>query len=255
MAEEKDLSGQENSQPDVEVQAKDMGWKPKEEYEGEEGKWVEAKEFVERKPIYERIHKLEQNNKRLQQTVSEVSDHIQKAEKAAYGKAIKDLEAEKRYAVRSSDNEKVKDINNEIKDLRQKEKSAKPSVDTGKQILLQFVKENQGWWENEEMQDYAVSRHNRILAKGDVSMEESLNKVLDDVKSRFPEHESFSNGSRSRPSSVESGRRSSSGTKRRYSPADLNAHQKEIGERWVRTGALKNLQQYVDELVKVGDLE
>ena len=252
MEEEKDLSGQENSQPDVEVQAKDMGWKPKEEYEGEEGKWVEAKEFVERKPIYERIHKLEQNNKRLQQTVSEVSGHIQKAEKAAYGKAIKDLEAEKRYAVRSSDNEKVKDINNEIKDLRQKEKSAKPSVDP---TVVQFVKDNDSWWGNDEMQDYAVSRHNRILAKGDVSMEESLNKALEDVKSRFPEHESFSNGSRSRPSSVESGRRSSSGTKRRYSPADLNAHQKEIGERWVRTGALKNLQQYVDELVKVGDLE
>ena len=252
MAEEKDLSGQENSQPDFEVQAKDMGWKPKEEYEGEEGKWVEAKEFVERKPIYERIHKLEQNNKRLQQTVSEVSDHIQKAEKAAYGKAIKDLEAEKRYAVRSSDNEKVKDINNEIKDLREKEKSAKPSVDP---VVVQFVKDNESWWGNDEMQDYAVSRHNRILAKGGLSMEESLNKVLEDVKSRFPEHESFRNGSRSRPSSVESGRRSSSGTKRRYSPADLNAHQKEIGERWVRTGALKNLQQYVDELVKVGDLE
>lgn len=34
--------------PEVETQAREMGWRPKEEFRGDESKWVDAKTFVER---------------------------------------------------------------------------------------------------------------------------------------------------------------------------------------------------------------
>ena len=226
-----------------------MGWKPKEEYQGDDQKWVEAKEFVERKPIYERIHKLEQTNKRLSQTVHEFTDHVQKAEKAAYQKAMSDLESQKAYAVESADTQKVKEIDHQIQDLRSNPPSDRealhPAIET-------FVETNQDWWANEEMQDYAISRHNRILSQGNVDMETSLDKVMSDVKNRFPDH--FHNGNRDRPASVEGGRRGGRGKNKKFTPSDLSPHQKSVGERWVRSGALKSLQEYVNELVKVGDV-
>ena len=261
MAEEKDLNSQTEekqesvpsaepvSEPTTEDKAREMGWKPKEEYQGDDHKWVEAKEFVERKPIYERIHKLEQTNKRLSQTVHEFTDHVQKAEKAAYQKAMSDLESQKAYAVESADTQKVREIDRQIQDLRSNPPSDKealhPAIET-------FVETNQDWWSNEEMQDYAISRHNRILAQGGVDMETSLDKVMADVKNRFPDE--FHNGNRDRAASVEGGRRGGRGKNKKFTSSDLSPAQRSVGERWVRSGALKNLQEYVNELVKVGDV-
>lgn len=39
---------QEQLAPELETQARDMGWRPKEEFKGAEGKWVDAKTFVDR---------------------------------------------------------------------------------------------------------------------------------------------------------------------------------------------------------------
>ena len=249
MVEEKDLSGQESPAPSVEEQARDMGWRPKEEFEGDEDKWVAAQEFVDRKPIYDRIHKLEQKNKKNEEIQHNFQEHIRKVEKSSYQRALNDLESKKAYAVESADTEKVRQIDQQIDDLRSRppsnQESLHPAID-------RFVSENNDWWSNDEMQDYAVSRHNRILGSGETDMESSLDKVLTDVKNRFPEH--FHNGNRDRPSPVEGGRKTGSSSKR-YTVADLTPAQKEIGQSWVRSGALKNMSEYIKELVKVGDLQ
>ena len=242
----------ETSEPSIEEQAKDMGWRPKEEYEGEEGKWVGAREFVERKPIYDRIHKLEQTNKKLSQTVHEFTGHVQKAERAAYQRAVTDLEAKKAYAVESAATQTVQEVDRQLNDLRSRPPQTSEAIHPA---IESFIEENQEWWKDEEMQDYAVSRHNRVLASGNSDMESSLKKVLKDVQNRFPDHPSFHNGNRDRPSSVEGGRRSARGRSKRYTVSDLTPIQKDIGQRWVRSGALKSMQEYVNELAKVGDIE
>ena len=44
----------ENTNP-YDKQAREMGWRPKEEWEGEPEKWRDAKEFVERGELYGKI--------------------------------------------------------------------------------------------------------------------------------------------------------------------------------------------------------
>jgi len=41
-----------------EAAAREQGWKPKEEFEGDEGKWRPAKEFVERGELFGKIDTL-----------------------------------------------------------------------------------------------------------------------------------------------------------------------------------------------------
>lgn len=58
----------------IEEQARAIGWKPKEELELEPTDWVGAKEFLDRKFLYDRIHKLEQHNRRLIKQIEEIKD-------------------------------------------------------------------------------------------------------------------------------------------------------------------------------------
>ena len=48
----------------VEQKALEMGWRPKEEWTGEEGDFISAETFVARKPLFDRI---EHQNKELKQ--------------------------------------------------------------------------------------------------------------------------------------------------------------------------------------------
>ena len=248
--EEKEIQPGAEPEKTVEDEAKDMGWRPQEEFEGDDSKWIEAREFVERKPLYDRIHKLEQNNKRQSQTIHEVNDHISKVRKSEYERAMVDLEAKKKYAVESADSDEVRKVDSQIEDLKTQRPSGRNPLHPA---IEQFLDDNQEWWGNNEMQDYAIARHDRVMQEGDTDMESGLKKVLNDVKTRFPEQ--FENGNRYQHSAVEGGRRSGKGSKARFTSDDLSESQRAIGERWVRSGAMKNIQQYVDELHKVGELK
>src|SRR3990167_3752736 len=48
MPDDQDTTQQEQISPEVETQARDMGWRPKEEFKGSEDKWVDAKTFIDR---------------------------------------------------------------------------------------------------------------------------------------------------------------------------------------------------------------
>lgn len=57
-------SQQQESSAEVEAQAKDMGWQPKEQWKGDQNHWVDAKEFVRRGQTF--IPFLQHDRKRLQ---------------------------------------------------------------------------------------------------------------------------------------------------------------------------------------------
>src|SRR5690606_19433587 len=64
MDENEDLNTEGPTQEEVEQQAREMGWRPADEFKGDPDKWVDAEEFVERGKHVLPI--LAQNNKRLQ---------------------------------------------------------------------------------------------------------------------------------------------------------------------------------------------
>src|SRR3990172_12212288 len=61
---------------EVEKEARQLGWTPKEEWKGNPEKWIDAKAFVERGQEIMPI--LRSNNKRLQQEVSELRGELGK---------------------------------------------------------------------------------------------------------------------------------------------------------------------------------
>lgn len=62
------------STAEVEVQARNMGWLPKEQFRGDEGKWVDAETFVERGQTF--VPYLKANNRKLESKVETLSQQL-----------------------------------------------------------------------------------------------------------------------------------------------------------------------------------
>lgn len=75
MADEHDDVEQEE---DFEIEAKQLGWQPEEQFKGSKDKWIPAKEFVEKGRFVVPI--LQQNNRRLQQQALTQTQKIGKLE-------------------------------------------------------------------------------------------------------------------------------------------------------------------------------
>lgn len=77
---------------DVVEKAREMGWKPQEEYRGDPSKWVEAEVYVERGETF--LPFLKRENKKLEGEVSALRNQLTEAQRAIQGsqEAIKSLE-------------------------------------------------------------------------------------------------------------------------------------------------------------------
>src|SRR5574337_330948 len=114
----------------MENEAREMGWRPKEEFDGEEGKWVDAKTFVERGEHIMPI--LRANNKRIKQDLltreKEIATLKQSVETA--NKAIK--------ALQKSYTESTKQqVELAKKELREQLKQAREIGDVDSELAIQ----------------------------------------------------------------------------------------------------------------------
>ena len=71
-----------------ESQAREQGWKPKEEYEGDETKWRPAKEFVERGELFGKIDHMGKELKETRKALKMLQEHHSKVRETEYNKAL-----------------------------------------------------------------------------------------------------------------------------------------------------------------------
>jgi hypothetical protein len=115
-----DNDGEGESQPrDVEAEAREHGWSPKDDFKGDPSRWVDAETFMKRAD--EVMPLLKTQNQRLKRDLDEMkkhlkraSDHFSKAEERAFERARAEIEAKLETAVESGDVEAAKGL---IKDM------------------------------------------------------------------------------------------------------------------------------------------
>lgn len=105
-----DESGQENlNAPSVEVRAREMGWKPAEEYNGPKDRWVDAQTFVDKGEQIMPI--LRANNERLEADNRRLSEQVTGATRAL---------AEMRDSVAALEDFHSEETARKVKDAREK---------------------------------------------------------------------------------------------------------------------------------------
>lgn len=153
--EQPDVTQKDTDSPEDIAKASVLGWKPREEWNGEEKEWRSAAEFLRRGEeigafMKRDLQTLRSQNAALQsqlqemsQTMEEFREFSAKAEQRAYERAVKDLKAEKRNALREGDHERVAELEDQLDGLEPPAKPTKrppaPKIDPE---FLQWRSEN-----------------------------------------------------------------------------------------------------------------
>lgn len=236
-----------------EVEARSSGWVPKDEYNGDENKWVDADEFVRRGPLFEKINVQSRELKEVKKALDQLKVHHASVKETAYKEALADLKAAKREAFIDGDPDKIIDIDDQIAVVKEQQRQFESTraAEVQSAATAEIHPEFEAWtnrnaWYNtsKPMKAYADTLGIELRATG-MSPTEVLKQVEIQVKKEFPNK--FQNPNREKPGAVEGvakgGGKSGSGGD------DLTDFERNIMERFVRQGVMTR-EQYKAELKK-----
>ena len=247
-----DESGEGTGSYDYEGAAREKGWRPKEEYEGDAEGWVGAEEFVKRQPLFDKIKVQSKRLKELEKTVEAMAKHYQTSMKQAKEKAIADLKTERREAIDQSDHALVEDIDARIEQVNRMADVPVPQNVIAPEIE-DFIEQQKDWFnKDDEMTAFAVSYNETYLKRHPDALGESLKETLKAVRKAFPEK--FANQKRTAPPTVEGGGQPTGGNSK-YSISKLTKEQKLVYDQLVKTHKQMSHDEYFKQLDQAGYLE
>ena len=254
----------EDQAPEVdtlEQQAHKEGWRPKEEWTGNEAEWIPADEFMRRKPLFGKISELKSENyhtrKELQevkQTLRALSEHHKKVREVEYDRALKTLQIQRRDALDERDHdaviqleEQIDTLKDERKEFEQQLKQEQVAQTQPTPEYLDWVKENAWYLQDQELHTDADAIAIAYLQKNKNVTPDTLYKhVSDKIRRMYPEKFDAPKGAR--PSPVESG---NSGVRpARQERFKLTEEQEQAVKNFVKQG-LMTREEYIAELKKI----
>lgn len=180
----------------VAEKARAKGWRPLEEWEGDADDWVDAKEFVGRQKLYDRISDLKSTLTKVQREsqadLKAVAASLSKIRETEYKKALAELQAQRDRAVEDDDARAAVQATEAIKKLeveKEKETQAQTQVSAvATPAFIEWQKANPWFDSDPEMRSDALHIGTGYLAGNpDKTQAEVLEYVTTKVKRMYPE--------------------------------------------------------------------
>lgn len=257
--------GNGEAAPDpAEVAAKAQGWKPKEEFTGDPALWVDAKEFVGRAPLFDKIKTQSKDLKEIRKTVDAMAKHFTANVNHAVNAKIAALRAEKKEAIEGGDVDKVEAIDKQIDEA----KSTKADIPTAPEVapeVMDWVKANPWYTKDQELHDFALAYNDSYLKRNPGDIEGSLKATATATKRAFPEkflEETKGKTAGSPAGTVEGGTAPVKGSTK-YTVGRLTSDQKLAHDQYIKAGTfdavakaakMSPTEYYVKELENIGEL-
>lgn len=180
---------QEAESPFV-TRAKEMGWKPIEDFQGDETDFVDAKEFVQRAPLFEKIESQNKLIKNLTKSFDALKGHHTKVREMEYQRALAALKAERENAIDDGNGKKFEAVDTRIRQVEQEYRELKTEAvqDTPAPDPAEFVawQARNDWYSKDtEMRDYADTIGVKLQREGNLTPGEILTEVTKKVRSVF----------------------------------------------------------------------
>jgi hypothetical protein len=110
----------ELSEEEVELreEASKMGWVDLDQYKGDKKRWVDAKEFIGRKDLYDKIHAQGKANEHLKQKLDAITKYVKQLTESDYRNKLAEARAKRDLAMDNDDREAADKANEEIAQLQ-----------------------------------------------------------------------------------------------------------------------------------------
>lgn len=243
-----------NVQPTAEDLAREQGWVPKEEWQGDAHKWVPADEYIRRGELFEKIDSLKSQLFHLKKDFNSLAEHHKNVSKIEYEKALKDLKEQRSIAAKEGDTEAVVEISEKIEDLKEKKPVEQQEAPVPTPEYEAWVAQNRWYVDDADLHSQAdVVAHSYLSKNPTATQRELFEHVTKQIKKYNPEK--FNMTQKNAPT-VESNAPLGRPSKKGFSESDLDPMEREIMETLVKRGVfgtdpVKARQKYVEELAKV----
>jgi hypothetical protein len=233
-----------------EDQAREQGWKPKEEYEGDPNKWRPAKEFVERGELFGKIDSMGKELKETRKALKMLQEHHSKVKETEFANAVQELKSLQKRHLEEGNSDGYLETTELLTDLKAEQKArevvgqnTQPAPDPR---FISWASENKWYEKDQEMREYAdVVGMGYAQKHPGLDPEEVLQYVTTQVKSRFKDK--FVNPNRNKPSNVEGASSPAGGKKDTF---ELTDEERKVMNTFVRTGALTK-EEFIADLKKM----
>lgn len=221
----------------IEVEAREQGWKPKEEYEGDPSKWRPAKEFVERGELFGKIDHMGKELKETRKALKMLQDHHTKVRETEYNRALTELKALQKKHLEEGNSDGYLETTELLTDLKAEQKAREvvqqnvPNQPDPR--FINWVSANKWYEKDAEMRKYADTLGAGYAASNPgIDPEEVLQYVTKEVRTRFATK--FVNPNREKPSTVEG---ASTGAANKSS-FELTDDERKVMNTFVRAGVM-----------------
>ena len=202
---------QEMQEPsNLEQRAISMGWRPKEDFHGNEDDFIDAKEFVRRQPLFKKIESQSKQIKAVSKALEALKDHYTRVEEAAVQKAIDQMKTQRKQALVDGDGDNFELYDGEIKKAEQQlatieQVKARPIVEEPVVNPEWSAFQTRNPWYNTtaHMRVFADQLGSELASRG-MSPSDVLKKVEEEVRKEFPTK--FRNPNKDSAPDVESSR-------------------------------------------------
>jgi len=247
-----------------EEKARSDGWRPKEDYEGaDEQEWFDWPEFNRRSELFGKINALSKSNISQNQKVDslttalkEMGEHNTKLAEVYRNNKMAELKSQKKQALEEADHDQVVELDEQMAELKEA-KAPEVAIEETPELAPEIV----AWMGDTSNKWYHDDSNMRTFA--DAVAQECWNskstpadmcKTVDErIRQAFPHK--FGGTASNVPNKVAGNSGASKkGKNNKYSVSDLDDFQKTIGQSFVDSGAMKDMQEYVNQLADLGDL-
>jgi len=267
---------------EIESRARAQGWVPKEEFRGDPQKWRDADAFVKRGE--EELPILRERNRSMERKISEMEAR-QNQSASEYERRIANIDrmsqmalAQQRHqlersyaqamldAGESGDRQRYFQLDHDRaqalqkfdqqayapqqSDQQQRQSQQKDLPAHQKAAVDTWLQKNEWFNRDPELNAVAQAVHVRIgNERPGMSLDENLAEVTKYVRQRYPEK--FGAARSADPAVVESGGRMTQSSAGSKGAAALSAEERRVGNRFVKEGLFKNLDEYAKELASM----
>jgi hypothetical protein len=236
----------------VEQEAMAQGWVPKDEFQGDEAKWVEAGEFIRRGELFKKIDSQAKEVKDVRKALQNFKELFTKVKETEYNRALAQLKAEIKLANREQDFDRADELEAELESVEKEAKiikeKAEEAVEEAQSIHPEFAAwtARNEWYISQPHMKVFADRVGAQFAAAGLAPAEVLKKVEAEVKKEFPQK--FTNPNKARPSPTEGA--SSRGASRGNDGFKLSEQEEKVCSNFVRQGVMTR-EEYIKSIKAV----